>query len=412
MNFDELSDDEWMLVSSLVSDEPPIRLNRRGRPRAEPRVVANAVLWILTTGESWSRLPARYPSGPTCRRRFEEWHVTGTLGELVALLAQRGRNFVYVPEPVPAQPVVQEAQAVQAVAVAVEEAVEDDGLPAVYWKSPEAWQAPASIAETPLANPIESMTRQLARLDEAITSAQTHTTTRSQQARAAQPAPTRPRVPGAGLVPPQADSSATATRVNMPLAQSAVRTANQAAMPVEARFEEGLDVDAGPLWTNAIVEATQIVEWDGYAMHLSVETSRNNMYRAAVEILKDGKRLERSGLIGPPFEDADSARNFAFDWARQWVEREGEIEPEAATSAAEPGSSVASEAASEAGAQTTALSTTRSTNGVITRSAAGSVRLAPMQRFTASTPLRASVDPCDSSAERRVHVSRYRTHLG
>ncbi|MEK6292488.1 MAG: hypothetical protein V4793_14085, partial [Paraburkholderia tropica] len=242
--------------------------------------------------------------------------------------------------------------------------------------------------------------------------AQTHTTTRSQQARAAQPAPTRPRVPGAGLVPPQADSSATATRVSMPLAQSAVRTANQAAMPVEARFEEGLDVDAGPLWTNAIVEATQIVEWDGYAMHLSVETSRNNMYRAAVEILKDGKRLERSGLIGPPFEDADSARNFAFDWARQWVEREGEIEPEAATSAAEPGSSVASEAASEAGAQTTALSTTRSTNGVITRSAAGSVRLAPMQRFTASTPLRASVDPCDSSAERRVHVSRYRTHLG
>jgi hypothetical protein len=66
MNFEELSDGEWMLVSSLVSDDPPIRLNRRGRPRAEPRIVTNAVLWILTTGESWSRLPARYPSGPTC----------------------------------------------------------------------------------------------------------------------------------------------------------------------------------------------------------------------------------------------------------------------------------------------------------------------------------------------------------
>ncbi|CAG9203127.1 conserved hypothetical protein [Paraburkholderia tropica] len=433
MNFDELSDDEWMLVSSLVSDEPPIRLNRRGRPRAEPRVVANAVLWILTTGESWSRLPARYPSGPTCRRRFEEWHVSGTLGELVALLAQRGRQFVYVPEPVPAQPAVQDAPAVQPVAVAVEEAVEDDGLPAVYWKSPEAWQAPASVADTPLANPIESMTRQLARLDEALMSAQSQTQTRSHQARVAQPVQARPRAQGSSLgsgrVPPQADSSVTAARVSAPLAAQAAampaapvtRAVPADAASFDAGYDESLDGDTGPLWTNAIVEATQIAEWGGYAMHLSVETSRNNMYRAAVEILKEGKRLERSGLIGPPFEDADSARNFAFDWARQWVERECADVPEAlATHAAETlgqaatdgVTEAATESATEAGTQTT----TRSTNGVVTRSAAanvgGSVRLAPVQRFTASTALRASGDGCEPAAERRVHVSRYRTYLG
>ena len=68
MFFDELSNDEWALLAALVSDEPAVRLNRRGRPRAEPRIVANAVLWILTTGEPWSKLPGRYPSGPTCRR--------------------------------------------------------------------------------------------------------------------------------------------------------------------------------------------------------------------------------------------------------------------------------------------------------------------------------------------------------
>jgi hypothetical protein len=49
MFFDELSNDEWALLAALVSDEPAVRLNRRGRPRAEPRIVANAVLWILTT---------------------------------------------------------------------------------------------------------------------------------------------------------------------------------------------------------------------------------------------------------------------------------------------------------------------------------------------------------------------------
>ena len=70
MFFDELSNDEWAQLAALVSDEPAVRLNRRGRPRAEPRIVANAVLWILTTGEPWSKLPGRYPSGPTCRRRL------------------------------------------------------------------------------------------------------------------------------------------------------------------------------------------------------------------------------------------------------------------------------------------------------------------------------------------------------
>jgi len=101
MFFDELSNDEWAQVSALVSDEPAVRLNRRGRPRAEPRIVANAVLWILTTGEPWSKLPGRYPSGPTCRRRFEEWQADGTLAEVIRLLTLNGRAFAYIPEPTP-----------------------------------------------------------------------------------------------------------------------------------------------------------------------------------------------------------------------------------------------------------------------------------------------------------------------
>ncbi|HTH61129.1 MAG TPA: transposase [Paraburkholderia sp.] len=277
MNFEELSDDEWMQIAALVSDEPPIRLNRRGRPRAEPRVVTNAVLWILTTGESWSRLPARYPSGPTCRRRFDEWHASGTLAELVQLLSQRGRTFAYVP---PAAPSVAPASRTAAEA---EEPVEDDGLPSVFWKSPEAWQAPsradgAASHDTPCANPMESITRQLANATVA-----------------------RERVADALGTPH-------ARKYPAPLAQPPCDQS-----PAVAR---------SPLWVSAGDQSVQMAEWRGYAINLTVQPVRNRMFRASVEILKDGVRVERSGLVGPPFNDRESAKQYAFDWGRTWIERD------------------------------------------------------------------------------------------
>ncbi|HWT36547.1 MAG TPA: transposase, partial [Paraburkholderia sp.] len=159
MFFDELSNDEWAQVSALVSDEPAVRLNRRGRPRAEPRIVTNAVLWILTTGEPWSKLPGRYPSGPTCRRRFEEWQVNGTLAEVIRLLTRNGRVFAYIPEPAP--------PAAPKPAPAVEAPKPRDELArGVFWKSPETWQS--SVQETSVTSgwralaPMADITRQLA----------------------------------------------------------------------------------------------------------------------------------------------------------------------------------------------------------------------------------------------------------
>ncbi len=137
MFFDELSNDEWALLAALVSDEPAVRLNRRGRPRAEPRIVANAVLWILTTGEPWSKLPGRYPSGPTCRRRFEEWQLNGTLLEMVRLLSQTGRTFAYIPQPAP--PVAAKPAGCRSTEAP---SMRDESLRGVSWRSPESWQAP------------------------------------------------------------------------------------------------------------------------------------------------------------------------------------------------------------------------------------------------------------------------------
>jgi len=89
--FDDLRDSEWALIEGLFAIEP-VQPDRSGRPRVEPRAVVNAVLWALSTGDSWSRLPGWYPSRPTCRRRFEEWQADGTLAAMIERLDAGGRS--------------------------------------------------------------------------------------------------------------------------------------------------------------------------------------------------------------------------------------------------------------------------------------------------------------------------------
>ena len=271
MFFDELSNDEWAQLAALVSDEPAVRLNRRGRPRAEPRIVTNAVLWILTTGEPWSKLPGRYPSGPTCRRRFEEWQVNGTLAEMVRQLSQTGRTFVYVPQasppPAAANPVPQAETA----------SARDDSLRGVSWKSPESWQTPANATRGwPSLDPLADMTRQLS-----------------------------------GTVPPDVG-------VRTELAVS--RAAELGAVP--RRCDHPLDAPQRPLPMSLAARGMRVVDRRGYVIYVAAEGVPNAMYRAWAEIELDGRRVERSGLIGPRFADPDSAQEHALEWAREWIDRE------------------------------------------------------------------------------------------
>src|SRR5690349_16111794 len=97
MHFEELSNEEWSLVGPILTAHPRAGVLRRGRPRIRTRVVANAVLWVLTTGQSWSKLPAHYPSQPTCRCRFEAWRLDGKLAGMIRILSEMGRSFAYVP---------------------------------------------------------------------------------------------------------------------------------------------------------------------------------------------------------------------------------------------------------------------------------------------------------------------------
>ena len=395
MNFEELSDDEWMQIAALVSDEPPIRLNRRGRPRAEPRVVTNAVLWILTTGESWSRLPARYPSGPTCRRRFDEWHASGTLVELVQLLSQRGRTFAYVPSVTPPAPRVAAAE--------VEEPVEDDGQPSVFWKSPEAWQAPLRAGgdaahDTPCVDPMESITRQLANA----------------------PAPTR--VGDAGGAPP----AAVRALRHEPHERAYPDASADASAPAPAPRDDDPAGVRNPLWINGAQQSVQMAEWRGYAMNLAVQPVRNRMFRASVEILKDGQRVERSGLVGPRFNDRESAKQYAFDWGRKWIEREcASASARRIDGAADAICTAVTRAASATASPAAAVPASASVAGVVTRpapSAGGqpaAQRIVPPHRLSPPAGLPALADNYESpgaahtgsDAARPGTVSRLRPPL-
>jgi len=56
-------------------------------------------------------------------------------------------------------------------------------------------------------------------------------------------------------------------------------------------------------------------------MYAAVDRLEEASFRGWVEIVKNGRRVARSGLVGPRFENADAARQYAIDWARKWIDR-------------------------------------------------------------------------------------------
>ncbi|MET3213280.1 UNVERIFIED_ORG: transposase [Burkholderia territorii] len=213
------------------------------------------MLWILTTGEAWSKLPGRYPSGPTCRRRYEEWLANGTLLKMIDVLTQfSGRTFAYIPPPPEA--VVPARRA--------EPAPDNDRLRGVFWQNPESWQLPVAQAN-------------VWRDEGASLSAMAE----DQVTGRADVSFTVPGAPGTELRHARASAASFA-----------------AAEP-------------------------QVDEYRGYTISGIAQPVQNLMYRAWAEISQDDRRVERSGLIGPRFTDAEEAEQYALDWARQWIDRHG-----------------------------------------------------------------------------------------
>jgi transposase len=265
MFFDELSNEEWTLVAPLVA-EGEVREHRRGRPRAHPRTIVNAVLWILTTGETWSKLPSHYPTVPTCRRRFNDWQMNGTLLEMVTRLASRGRSFAIVP-----------STPVEAPQRPAQTAYECDRLRGVFWQNPESWGA----SEGGGANGVDALFSPVPR-----------------------------RLPEAHDV----------ARANAPAPMSPGR----AAMVMRSSRAVHRDTSARPYTVEPVPMAfepdcTPVHDGRGYAIYAIARPVAGSMFRGWAEIVKDGRRVERSGLIGPRHGNAEDAAAYALEWSRRWI---------------------------------------------------------------------------------------------
>ena len=89
-----LVDDElWDMIAPLLP-RCPRRYRHPGRRRLDDRKVLNGILFVLTTGIAWQRLPQElgYGSGMTCWRRLRDWHQAGVWQRLHELLLTRLRR--------------------------------------------------------------------------------------------------------------------------------------------------------------------------------------------------------------------------------------------------------------------------------------------------------------------------------
>ena len=89
-----LVDDElWESIQPLLPRRTR-RYRRPGRRRLDDRKVLNGIVFVLTTGIAWQRLPQElgFGSGMTCRRRLRDWQQAGVWQELHELLLAKLRR--------------------------------------------------------------------------------------------------------------------------------------------------------------------------------------------------------------------------------------------------------------------------------------------------------------------------------
>ena len=83
----EVSDELWERIKPLL----PARQRRQrwpGRLPLDDRACLNGILFVLSTGIGWDRLPQQlgYGSGVTCWRRLRDWTAAGVWDQLHQVL--------------------------------------------------------------------------------------------------------------------------------------------------------------------------------------------------------------------------------------------------------------------------------------------------------------------------------------
>lgn len=88
----DVSDELWAAVEPLLPARER-RFKYPGRKRLDDRKALQGILFVLSTGIPWMRLPTElgFGSGVTCWRRLEEWTEAGVWPALHAELLSRLR---------------------------------------------------------------------------------------------------------------------------------------------------------------------------------------------------------------------------------------------------------------------------------------------------------------------------------
>ena len=77
----DLTETQWNRIK-FVFEEPP----KVGRPPLNPRMVLNAILWILKSGGRWRDLPARYGNWNSIYHKFRQWCSLGLFERLMKII--------------------------------------------------------------------------------------------------------------------------------------------------------------------------------------------------------------------------------------------------------------------------------------------------------------------------------------
>ena len=77
----DLTEAQWNRIK-FVFEEPA----KVGRPPLNPRIVLNAILWILRSGARWRDLPARYGNWNSIYHKFRHWCSLGWFERLMKVI--------------------------------------------------------------------------------------------------------------------------------------------------------------------------------------------------------------------------------------------------------------------------------------------------------------------------------------
>lgn len=79
--FYHLTDSQWKKIEFFF----PTR-KRRGRPPLNPRIVFNAILWLLKSGARWRDLPTCFGNWNSVYHKFRQWIRVGLFEKILRVL--------------------------------------------------------------------------------------------------------------------------------------------------------------------------------------------------------------------------------------------------------------------------------------------------------------------------------------